>query len=861
MEFEIKAKDCFAKGQATDSGFVVRAGALVRRDIVASAQHNLPAIRKKLTDTGVIGEVDGQLKFLKDHLFQTPSGAAAAVMGRTANGWIEWKSTSGKSLGQVKRDAEGGPTSLSERKKSEILARYQELLADSKLIPNEQLQTYYSSFQSRFNVEVLQKMDGEQLLSYMHDHKNRDSLVYWLEFKNDEDFQTRNFGSIAGGNALKFGIFRRKETGIWQAADETNRPSNISLEQAIATARKHRDQMVQGVRLLNELRENGSDEDYAGLQSQMDELAPDVSGLAWGHKYFSLFFPNKLDDFHSPLWQRFHLIRLLQLPPEGEGRYLCAGRYVAGAHETGLSMNHFTFVLNSFGDRHQYWRIESDGPTSQRWLEMTGASIVGMNWSLPELSWVKANKVSRDEVKKQVTGPGAASQVSEIINFVGKMSPGDVILGVHGDTVHGVGQVTGDYVFDQSSLLPHQKTVKWLGFDEWRLPEDEGVWSGFGEIKKHEENILAIERQRQIHSETPLNPPKPPVLPPGKRKFRLTGIPGRIQASLEKKGQVILFGPPGTGKTYWADLAARQLAASMNLGKSLDQVTDAEASALTSGGNAVVRWCCFHPAYGYEDFIEGYRPTTKNDQMQFSLRDGIFKNMCSDARKSPGQHFFLVIDEINRGDIPRIFGELLMIMEKDKRGKQVALPVSQSHFSVPDNLHIIGTMNTADRSISLLDAALRRRFGFIELMPDGSVLRDVVIKGIPLRGWFEALNQRIRLHVGRDARNLQVGHSYLMTAGKPISTFEEFKRAVRDDIIPLIEEYCYEDFNALQQILGPGMFDATSQQIRQELFEDQDANLVQALLEPCPDISTSSELVDNPDVAEPDDESVDEEEA
>ncbi len=210
-----------------------------------------------------------------------------------------------------------------------------------------------------------------------------------------------------------------------------------------------------------------------------------------------------------------------------------------------------------------------------------------------------------------------------------------------------------------------------------------------------------------------------------------------------------------------------------------------------------------------------------------------------------------MIDEINRGDIPRIFGELLMIMEKDKRGKQVALPVSQSQFSVPDNLHIIGTMNTADRSISLLDAALRRRFGFIELMPDGSVLRDVVIKGIPLRGWFEALNQRIRLHVGRDARNLQVGHSYLMTAGKPIATFEEFKRAVRDDIIPLIEEYCYEDFNALQQILGPGMFDATSQQIRQELFEDQDANLVQALLEPCPDISTSSELVDNPMLRSP----------
>ncbi len=752
------------------------------------------------------------------------------------------------------------PSSLSATKKAEIVARYQELLSNSKVLPVEQIQAYYSAFRERFSVDKLSKLDGEELLVYMHDHRNHDSLVYWLEFKNDEEFQTRVFGSIAGGSALKFVIFRRKETGMWQAPDPTNRPMNISLDDAIITARSHRDQLIEGIRLLEKLPVSGTDEDYAKLQNDMDDLAPEVSSLAWGHKYFSLFFPNKLDDFHSPLWQSFHLLRLLQLPPKGEGRYRCAGRYVKGALETGIPMNHFTFVLNSFGDRHQYWRINSQGPSSRKWSEMVATSIAGMDWNLPDLSWVKANKVSRDQLKKQVTGKDSSNQVSEIINFVGKLGPGDIILAADGNSVHGIGQVTGDYVFDPASSLPHQKTVNWLKLDCWQLPEDEGSWTGFGEIKKHDENILEIERHRQAQTESLPLPPRPDDFDV-KKKFKLNGIPGRIQASLEKKGQVILFGPPGTGKTYWADLAARQLAASMNLGKSLDQITDAEASALTSGENAVVRWCCFHPAYGYEDFIEGYRPTTKNDQMQFSLRDGIFKNMCSDARKSPGQHFFLVIDEINRGDIPRIFGELLMIMEKDKRGKQVALPVSQSQFSVPDNLHIIGTMNTADRSISLLDAALRRRFGFIELMPDGSVLRDVVIKGIPLRGWFEALNQRIRLHVGRDARNLQVGHSYLMTAGKPIATFEEFKRAVRDDIIPLIEEYCYEDFNALQQILGPGLFDSASQQIRQELFEDQDANLVQALLEPCPDISTSSELVDNPDAAEPDDESVDEEEA
>ena len=143
-------------------------------------------------------------------------------------------------------------------------------------------------------------------------------------------------------------------------------------------------------------------------------------------------------------------------------------------------------------------------------------------------------------------------------------------------------------------------------------------------------------------------------------------------------------------------------------------------------------------------------------------------SLVQDARESPKQKFYLIIDEINRGDIPRIFGELLTVLEKDKRGKNIILPVSQDVFSVPKNVFIIGTMNTADRSISLLDAALRRRFGFMELMPDSSVLGGSSVAGIPLRAWFDALNTRIRENVGRDSRNLQIGHSYLMQAGSPL---------------------------------------------------------------------------------------------
>src|SRR5437879_3098727 len=170
--------------------------------------------------------------------------------------------------------------------------------------------------------------------------------------------------------------------------------------------------------------------------------------------------------------------------------------------------------------------------------------------------------------------------------------------------------------------------------------------------------------------------------------------------------------------------------------------------------------------------------------MQFVPRAGIFKQLCQDALALPKEKFYLIIDEINRGEIPRIFGELLTILEKDKRTKSILLPLSQERFQVPHNVYIIGTMNTADRSIALLDAALRRRFGFIELMPDYEPLKYAVAGSIPLGLWLESLNRRIRENVGQDARNLQIGHAYLLEKGNPITDLATFAHVVQDDILP-----------------------------------------------------------------------------
>src|SRR5262249_11051161 len=150
-----------------------------------------------------------------------------------------------------------------------------------------QLDTCYRNFRNRFGPDQLMKLDGEELLETMHAHGNKDSLVYWLEFKNDDEFPG-HFGSIAGGSAFKFGVFRRKETGTWVTADAGNNARDLTVAEATLIARKHRDQLLLGVERIGKLPNLADDAEYHKLQEDLDSIAPSVSNLAWGHKYFSL---------------------------------------------------------------------------------------------------------------------------------------------------------------------------------------------------------------------------------------------------------------------------------------------------------------------------------------------------------------------------------------------------------------------------------------------------------------------------------------------------------------------------------------------------------------------------------------------
>lgn len=234
-----------------------------------------------------------------------------------------------------------------------------------------------------------------------------------------------------------------------------------------------------------------------------------------------------------------------------------------------------------------------------------------------------------------------------------------------------------------------------------------------------------------------------------------------------------------------------------------------ELASISGPGPRRLTRVTFHPSYTYEDFIEGFRPirSAAAGGLQLELVDGIFKDVCRTAAADPDNDYVLLVDEINRGNIPKVFGELITLIEKDKRGLNVRLPQSSEEFAVPPNLFLIGTMNTADRSIHLLDTALRRRFGFVELLPDPQLLSGATAGGLALDVFLDVLNERVRGRVGREK---QVGHALFYDGPTVIDTAEAFAAVFRYELLPLLQEYLFEDYNELVTVLGP-VIDPTTQ--------------------------------------------------
>ena len=305
-------------------------------------------------------------------------------------------------------------------------------------------------------------------------------------------------------------------------------------------------------------------------------------------------------------------------------------------------------------------------------------------------------------------------------------------------------------------------------------------------------------------------------------------IPQKETHNMNKDLNIIYYGPAGTGKTREALKKVEELTAENHNKPLLEQelkdleekFEEAKGRSATTLGNKIKKlkedilaldeekktfyeFTTFHPSYQYQEFIEGITIREENKKTVYEIKDGIFKKLSQRALDNKDKNYVLIIDEINRGNISSIFGEFFTLLEDTKRvsstedenseAVSIILPYSQEQLAVPDNLYIIGTMNTTDKSISLLDVALRRRFKFIAVEPDYTTLKN--IESLETSKMLQSINERLAILKGED---FQIGHSYFLNT----NSIEDLQEIFEFKIIPLLKEYFHGDWESICAVLN-----------------------------------------------------------
>lgn len=662
----------------------------------------------------------------------------------------------------------------------EALASWDRVTASKRVTEAEQLRT---QFVERFPIASWPNLALDE---YALGQGSHDTVSYWLEFG------TTVIGSIKGGSASKHLIFRRKD-GSWRFPKEYS-----SVDAAWSTIR---DGFVELLRLA-----------AAGEFDNADDVKALLPASTVRTKLLYMYFPTELLPVSSKSDIDHYLSALgeptASSPVRGNRQLLAALKDIPELNE--LPNQELGYFLYHWKNPHPSQLLVkiAPGELGRFWPDCAENHYICVGWDdVGDLTQFGSKEEFREAFREHYPYNGVESQVSRKANELWtlvELQPGDKVIANRGTSeILAIGTVNDEgYVWHpERAQFKHTVGVDWDTSQAKPIPPVRG-WATTT-VSRVPATLL-----RQITGQGP--PPKP------------AGAPYiDLEAGLHRRGQVILYGPPGTGKTYIARRAAVWLleggssndhANALLADDHLFRTREHDLSAPPSDLRRAARLTrvTFHPSYAYEDFIEGFRPhPTASGALNLLLTDGTFKRVCNTAHQDPARTYVVIIDEINRGNIPKILGELITLIEKDKRGLTVQLPQSGAAFAVPDNVYIIGTMNTADRSIHLLDTALRRRFQFIELLPDSDLLEGRTVGALALDAFLDGLNDAIRQKFGRDK---QIGHALFFQDGEVIDTPEDFAAMFRYELLPLLQEYLFDDYAALADLVG-GVIDIDAQRI------------------------------------------------
>ena len=435
-------------------------------------------------------------------------------------------------------------------------------------------------------------------------------------------------------------------------------------------------------------------------------------------------------------------------------------------------------------EKCEHW-VYAPGEQANKWDEFYENGIMAIGWDIGDLR----NFNSKNEINKKLKQVyndyrNHPNDTACLWDFVHRLKPGDIIYAKRGtNEIIGRGCVESDYIYDEDrEEYKHIRKVIWTDKGSWfyrykneKLPQKTltnitnisynpkklRIIKGFfdedicGKCTKKESDRYTKE---EFLNEAYINPEEYDI----------------IVKLLDNKKNLILQGAPGVGKTF----ISKRLAYSRIGAKCDDRVMMVQ----------------FHQSYSYEDFVEGYRPVDDG----FKLQKGSFYNFCMKARDNPEKDYYFIIDEINRGNLSKIFGELFMLIENDKRGEKVQLLYSDEEFYIPENLYIIGLMNTADRSLAMIDYALRRRFAFFDLKPGFSStgFRNYQ-DGIHNSHFDQVINvmEYLNTYIADDeslGEGFRIGHSFFCNLNEK-DVEEQLNYIIEYEIIPLIKEYWFDE--------------------------------------------------------------------